>query len=467
VIPALAVALAIVVQEHASLRAAPQASAPALIALPQGELLELRGERAGYLKVYDYRRERGGFVAAQALRGIGLEAADAPQLLAVLRFLRDSPGAEALGISYGAAYLRAAPRGTPSAEPLDAIARMAERLADQASGVAAPRAGAATRLEVAESFGVHMRSLEREGRIQVCYDGELFRRVLSLADATPEQRAAAALGLTRSECLDPQAGALVRATLDGERARVLAGVADTGLSALTRARLHARRAAVSASIAWEQARAQLPCAEAAQRALTELLAVHPDELGDDRRGEYREALVRVAAIRWAAAPATPLTGSLVLRASAGEPGQTCIQLLQLHQERETPLARRCTFGIVWTASARVIAQGPALALAVQPLESWRELWLFHQSAGAWTIDIVSPGLEEPLTGYAEFAGFVPATRRVLVVREVHEHGGIRRHFEELRLDDLVLMRQATSPDLLPDFGRWQDAEWRRDTLSLH
>ena len=466
-IPALAAALAIVVQEHASLRAAPRVSAPELSALPQGELLELRGERAGYLKVYDYRRERGGFLRADAARAIGLDAGDAPELLAVLRFLRDTPGSEALGISYGAAYLKAAPRGAPTAEALDAIARMAERLADEASGVGSHRPGASTRLEVVAGFGVHTRTLEREGRMQVCYDGELFRRVLSLPEATPEMRAAAALGLTRPECIDAQAGALLRASLDGERGRVLDEVTDTGVSALTHARLHVRRAAVWAGIAWDQARAHAPCAAAAQRALAELLAVHPDELGDDRRNEYRDAVVRVAAIRWAAGSATPLTGSLLLRSTPGEPGQTCIELVRLRKERETPLVRRCTYGIVWMGSARAIPQGPALALAVQPLESWRELWLFHETAGTWSIDVVSPGLEEPLEGYAEFAGFVPATRRILVARELREHGSVRRHFEELRLDDLALMRQATAADLLPDFGRWQDPEWRRDTLALH
>ncbi len=45
---------------------------------------------------------------------------------------------------------------------------------------------------------------------------------------------------------------------------------------------------------------------AAQRALAELLAVHPDDLGDDRRAEYLDAVVRVGAIRWAAVtPGTP------------------------------------------------------------------------------------------------------------------------------------------------------------------
>jgi hypothetical protein len=467
VIPALAAALAIVVQDHASLRTAPRATAPELIALPQGELIEVRGERGGYLKVYDYRRERGGFLRTESARAIGLGPRAAPELLAVLRFLRDSPGSEALGISYGAAYLKAAPLGTPLAEPLDAIARMAERLADQASGLGARRAGAATRLEVAEGFGIHVHTLEREGRMQVCYDGEFFRRVLQLPDASPEQRATAALALTRPECLDPQAGPLLRATLDAERRRLLEGVADADLTPVTRARLHARRAAVWASTAWEAARAHAQSTQPAQRALAELLAVHPDELGDDRRAEYRDALVRVSAIRWAAGSASPLTGPLLLRTRAGDPGQTCVELVQLRDARETSLAQRCTYGIVWNGSARAIPQGPALALAVQPLETWRELWLFHEVAGAWEIDVVSPGLDDPVAGYAEFAGFVPATRRVLVVREVQERGGLRRHFEELRLDDLALMRQATAAELLPDFGRWQDPDWRRDSLALH
>jgi hypothetical protein len=122
---------------------------------------------------------------------------------------------------------------------------------------------------------------------------------------------------------------------------------------------------------------------------------------------------------------------------------------------------------VWTASAQVISQGPALVLAVQPLESWRELWVFHETAGTWTIDVLSPGgVEYPEEGYVEFAGFVPATRRLLVVREAKDHTRFRRRFEELRLDDLAPVRQASTPELLRDFGRWQDVEWRRNTLAL-
>src|SRR5215469_4426949 len=120
---ALTATLAIVVQDHTPLRAAPRAG-PELTSLWQGDVLEVRGEHAGYLKVYDYRRERGGYVRANAARPIELSESAAAELLTVVRFLRETPGAEALGISYGAAYLKAAPPRTITAEPFDAIAEM-------------------------------------------------------------------------------------------------------------------------------------------------------------------------------------------------------------------------------------------------------------------------------------------------------------------------------------------------------
>jgi transposase len=54
-----------------------------------------------------------------------------------------------------------------------------------------------------------------------------------------------------------------------------------------------------------------------------------------------------------------------------------------------------------------------------------------------------------------------------VVREAKERGVFRRRFEVLRIDDLALIRFASTPALLRDFGRWQDAAWRRDTLAMH
>jgi hypothetical protein len=467
VILALAAALAIVVQDHASVRAAPASSATELTTLWQGDVLEIRGESAGYLKVYNYRRERGGYLKSEAVRPVAFNEANAPELLAILRFLRDAPGSEALGISYGAAYLKAVPTRALTAEPFDAIARMAERLADDASGSNTRLTDVAAHIEVIEQFGIHMRSFERNGRMQVCYDGELFHRVLSLANATPEERAHAALGLTRPDCIDSNIGPIQRAALDDERRELLDTIEESDLSAMTRSRLRARRAGVLASITFEQARRREPAALTAQRALAELLAVNPNDLGNDRRSEYVDAVVRVGAIRWAAITPAPQTAPLTLSATAGDPGQTCIALEDTRRAHTTPLVQRCTYGIVWMASAHAIPSGSALVLAVQPLESWRELWVFHRSAGTWTIDVLSPGTDEPEEGYVEFAGLTPRTRRLLIAREVKDRGRFHRRFEELRLDDLALTQQASAPELLPDFGRWQDVAWRRDTLALH
>lgn len=464
---ALAASLAIVIQDHAALRAAPRTGATELTRLWQGDVLEVRGEQAGYLKVYDYRRERGGYLRGDAARQVNLSESGASELLAVLRFLRESPGSEALGISYAAAYLKAAAPHSITAEPFDAIAQMAERLADQASGSAEHAADFAPHLEVVEQFGVRMRSFERYGRMRVCYDGELFQRVLTLPAAPPEARARAALGLTRAECIDPDLGPVPRASLDTERARLLDLIKDSELNAMTRSRLHARRAGVWAALAYEQDRRREPAGAAAERALVELLAVHPDDLGEDRRPEFVDAVLRVSAIRWVGATPAPQRGPLTLIEAPGSPGQTCVALEDSQRPSAAALLRRCTYGIVRMASIRVIPEAPALLLAVQPLESWRELWVFHKTAGSWTIDVLSPGLDNPEEGYVDFAGYAPGARRLLIAREVKDRGRFRRSFEELRLDDLALVRQASSPELLRDFGRWQDVAWRRDTLALH
>jgi hypothetical protein len=464
---ALTATIAIVVLDHASLRAAPSSAGTELTALSQGDVIEIRGERAGYLKVYDYHRERGGYLRGESVRSVALTEAAAPELLAVLRFLRETPGSETLGISYGAAYLKAAPARSLTAEPFDAIARMAERLADEASASSSRSAHAAAHLEVVEQFGVRMKSFERNGRMQVCYDGELFRRVLTMDGASAEERAHAVLGLTRPDCIDPALGPAPRAALDDARRELLDEIKDADLPPLMRTRLHLRRAGVWASVAYEQARRSEPSGTAAGRALAELMAADSNELGEDRRSEYADAVVRTAAVRWAAAMAAPAAGALTLSAAPGDPGQTCVTLADSQHPHAAPLVRRCTYGIVWMASAHAIPQGPALVLAVQPLESWRELWVFHQDAGNWTVDVLSPGLDEPEEGYVDYAGFVPGSKRLLIACEVKEHGRFRRRFEELRLGDLALLRQASSPELLRDFGRWQDVAWRRDTLALH
>ena len=129
---------AIITRDQAALRAAPRDSAQQQAVLWQGEIVEVRGERLDYLQVYDYRRERGGFVRASHARRLDAGAGAAPELLAILRFLREAPGAEALGIGVVAmAYVEAAPaealRGAAGIEALDALGTFADRLAQRAS----------------------------------------------------------------------------------------------------------------------------------------------------------------------------------------------------------------------------------------------------------------------------------------------------------------------------------------------
>ncbi len=331
-------------------RCAPRraSSATELTRLWQGDVLEVRGEHAGYLKVYDYRRERGGYLRSDAARSVELTENAAPALLAVLRFLRESRGSEALGISYGAAYLKAVPPRAITAEPFDAIAQMAERLADEASGSSAHLADVAPHLDVVEQFGVHMRSFERDGRMQVCYDGELFRRVLALRGRAPRS-ARTPSSVSRGPIASIRTWARCRAP----RSTASAGdcsrkSSDSDLTAMTNSRLHARRAAVWAALAYEQGRRREPAGAAAERALAELLAAHPDDLGEDRRPEYVDAVLRVSAIRWAAAPPPPLPGPLSLAAAPGDPGQTCIAL-QDARRPAAPVAalhlRNCVDGL--------------------------------------------------------------------------------------------------------------------------
>jgi hypothetical protein len=466
VILAVAAALAIVVADHTSLRSGAQSGATELTTLWQGDVLEVRGERAGYLQVYNYRRERGGYLRSESVRPLGLTESDAPQLLAVLRFLREARGSEALGISYGAAYLKAVPSAALTAEPLEAIALMAERLADAASGGTNLATDIGAHLDVASQSGIRMRSFERNGRIHTCYDGELFHRVLTLPRASAEERALAALSLTRSDCIDPALGAAARTALDRERAAMLAGIPEGDLTALTRSRLHARRAAIWASLAFEEARGGEPYGVAGRSAVSELLSVRANDLGEDRVSEYTDAVLRVSASRWARAVASAQLERFTLTVAPGDPGQTCIALHNPQSGART-LVQRCTYGVPWLASAQLIAQGQAVVLAVQPLESWRELWIFHAKGDTWIADVLPPGFDEPEEGYIDYAGYVPATKRLLIVRELKDRGHFRRSFEELRLDDLVTVRQASRPDLLRDFGRWQDVGWRRDTLALH
>jgi hypothetical protein len=458
---------AIVVLDQVPLRAAARDSAQQQAVLWQGDSLEVRGRRLDYLQVYDHRRERAGYVRASQVRLLPLEADDAADLLAVVRFLRDTPGAEALGIGYAAAYLKAAPAATIGADPFDALGTMADRLARRASShhAKADDAVIAAHLEVAASYGVIIKSFEHDGRMQLCYDGEAFRRVLALK-SSDEEKARAALALTRQECIDPDLTPVNRASLDTWRADVLERAPRLNLPEHVKNRLRLRSAGVWSSIAFERVRRGEPAQEAADLAIAELASVNKTELAEDDATAYNDAAARVGASRWAAEPMHPAGTGLSVVASPGQPGETCIKLVDKKHEQAAPLVQRCTFAIVWINSVAANPKGTAVALAVQPLDGWRELWLFHRAGDGWRIDIVPPADGTPELGYVEFAGWVPGANKFLAAREARVNGRFVRSFDVLNMETLNVEKHADHPDSLSLFYRWQDPAWKRQTVSL-
>ncbi len=469
-------ALAIVAQDQTAMRAAPRETAAQAVALWAGDSLEVRAEKGDYLQVWDHRRERGGYVRATALRRVSLEADGAPELLSVLRFLKDTPGSEALGIAYAAAYLRAAPAEAIDGEVFAALGTMAERLAQRGSGAAAGKNGTqvAAQLEVAAAYGVAMRSVELEGQVRLCYEGEAFRRVLAVS-ATPLHKAQAALALTRHECVSPLLTPEERMQHDLWRVEVLDRVEARKLPELWRHRLNLRRAGVWASLAHQLARRPEIKTEtvalAGTRAVEALAAVDRDALAETDLAAYSDAALRVGASRWAAeAGADPVgklpPNKLALRVAPGKPGETCVLLVDARHDGQAPLLRRCTYGVVWPASAEANARGSALALAVQPLDTWRELWVFRLKPGGWTVDVLPPAARDPGLGYVEFAGWGKHKEHLLAAREVKLGARYKRSFEVLSLNTLDTLREAQQASALSEFYRGQSANWKSRTVAL-
>ncbi len=485
---------ALVTQDALALRGGARSGGTPLAQLTQGELLELRGQRLDYLQVWSPARERGGYVRANAVRALALTPDEAPELLALVRFLRERSGSESLGLGLAAAYLKAAPAGTIGAEAFDAMGTMAERLAWRANVAAANAAnasarpgepGVAAQLEVAAGLGVHFTSLERDGQVWLCYDGEAFRHALALSPA-PEQAARAVLALTRADCIADTTPPLARWQADQASAQLLARVPVADLPPWVRNRILMRQAGVWSSLAYEDSRrlaveagsppAGLPAVRAddvlaaGNAALEALAGVARTELADDDQSAYAEAAMRVGASRWAAEPAVaPAATGLRVATQPGQPGETCVLLLDARHGADRPLARRCTFATVWTASARTNAPSTALALAVQPLAAWRELWMFRATPAGWTLQVLPPSTEMAGVGYVEFAGWVPGTGEVLVARELRDprHGNRpARSYELLDGATLATEKAADAPSSLKAFQRFQDAAWKRGTVSL-
>lgn len=141
-------------------------------------------------------------------------------------------------------------------------------------------------------------------------------------------------------------------------------------------------------------------------------------------------------------------------------------LVDAKHDAANPLARRCTYSLVWPQSASVNREGNAVALAVQPMPGWRELWLLRRQRGQWSVDVLPPAPVSPGVGYAEFAGWVPGGQQVLVAREARGDGKYRRQYEVVSLDSLAVQRQSGDAAALGPFQCWQDPAWKRLTVSV-
>jgi hypothetical protein len=487
---ALSLSVALVVQDQTPLRAAAHDNATRQTTLVAGDWLEVRGERQGYLEVYDHRRERPGYVRPSAVRSYALGESAAPKLGALVEYLRDAPGQESLGIGYVALYLRAATAQGAGAEVFDALGTMAERLGRRASArVAKPgdaNGSLAAQLEVAESYGVHFVSFEREGATQVCYDGEAFRHVLALGGTAPE-RARAALGLTDPSCVDPAVVPSAALEIAKGRAGVLDGVDPATLGADVPAeqvaRLRIRRATVNAEVAYLAARTGdgALAKQASEAAKRELLLTDRATLADEDRLVYEEAALRTAAVRWAAEPvaAASPAHAWVVDLASGAPGQTCVRVKA--RGKEDVVFEHCTYAVVWPSSLRFAPHDAGVAMVVQPLPGWTELLVLHPSRAAppgqsWVADTLAPATIDPDLGYVELAGFSPDGARALVVRESRASGPlgsphtlapwVQKTFQVVATDGFHVEKEAPSLAGLAAFRHWQAPDWRSGTLAL-
>ena len=197
-------------------------------------------------------------------------------------------------------------------------------------------------------------------------------------------------------------------------------------------------------------------------------------MAEEDQAEYNDAAIRVGASRWSAAPAPTVAPDITRRPTlvtqAGEPGETCLLLVDAQHDAKQPLLRRCTWGVVWLDSATADPGASLLTVAVQPLATWRELWVLRKDKEqGWTLDVLPPAPGNPLgadAGYVEYAGFAPgAEPRLLLAREARVDGRWNRRFEVARLPTLTTDKSASTPQILAAFQRFQDAGWKRGTVS--
>ena len=115
---------------------------------------------------------------------------------------------------------------------------------------------------------------------------------------------------------------------------------------------------------------------------------------------------------------------------------------------------KCTYGLVFSRSARLGPHDASLVVPVQLMPAWVELWVFRRAGGpvwlrptgggaqrsplndGWIVDGIVPAETSPDVGTVELAGFSDDGRRLRVVRatptrrtlEVRLVADLTRHF---------------------------------------
>lgn len=462
-IVALALTAAIVTGDHVALRATAARASAQQAVLWKGDWLEVRGTKKGWLKVYDHRHERSGWIAARNVKQIVLEEASAPAVRAVVDFVRDTPGQESLGIAYAAIYLKVAPKGAIDASLMVSLGTMADRLARRASSAGA-EASSAEQLEVARSWGIVLTSVDQLDRTRICYDGAAFHAGLALAPG-PADLATAVLGLTEPGCDPIGLGVTQRVARDEARLTLLERVEPTTVGGPVGNQLRVRRAEIAAQLAWADARrGDLPAAARhAEAAISAFARVDREELAEDDEAAYASAALAVAASHWAALPVTVVPG-LALALDPGGPGETCVRIVPTKGVASTA---KCTHGQVWPASLRASKDRGAAVVAVEPLPGWLELWMFRRGAdGGWMVDVIPPNTNGPDRGYVELAGWSPDGTRAILVREARTRNVVTKSYEAIVLGTLAVDRQSSTLAGLGTAKRWAAREWRGRTLAL-
>jgi hypothetical protein len=409
--------VAVVVQDQTPLRASPTQQASRQAVLWQGDWLEVRGEHKGYLKVWDHRHERPGYVRPTQVRTYALDESALPALRAVIAFVEDTPGAEALGIAHVALYLKAAPAAAITPDLFASLGHMADRLARRASVKRAGPAEAAiaAHLEVVATYGVELSAFEREDGIRLCYDGEAHQRVLAMR-ATPEHRARAALALSDLGCTDPNLTPMALEEVLRWRLAVLDLVPAAEAPPLWANRLRLRRASLRSQASFQAARRgdAKRASELGRGAWEDLARVETAELAEDDGKPLEEAQIRVAAAQWTWQPAVATSKSRGVELVPRAPGETCIRVRDLTSKAKPVLVERCTYAVVHAASVRVSPRGGAVAIAVQPLPGWVEALVFRQVGDGWITDPIVPTTTSPELGVVEVTGWSKDEKTVLV-----------------------------------------------------